>query len=102
MKETTKDYPNKFYYASDQLFHAYKACSSKEEAEQYIITRGQFGYVETYELKVDHYYLTDVKKIGPVKQQSGVVFGVDLEDQRIHKFIAGFLMLGLNIRKSSL
>jgi len=102
VKETMKEYPNKFYYASDQLFHAYKACSSKEEAEQYIITHGRFGYIEEYELNGDHYYLTDVKKIGPIKQQSGVVFGVDLEEQKIHKFNAGFLMLGLNIRKSSI
>ncbi len=90
-----KNYPSKFYYASDQLYHGYKACKTQKEAEDYISTRGQFGFVEVYELKQDHYYLIDVQQVGSIKQKSGVVFGSDLEGQRIHKFNAGFLMLGI-------
>jgi hypothetical protein len=84
----------KIFLARDSVFHFHKGCGSKEGAADYINKWGGKGYIEIFVLKGSYYEFIDAEFIGTIArgEQRGTVFGVQLEQKRVHKRISPIIL----------
>jgi len=82
------------FLARDTIFHLYKQCKSRDEAEAYINKWSGKGYIERYELEGDFYYYKDAEFIGKLLrgEVKGPIMGEQLCNQRVHKNFANIIL----------
>ena len=81
---------SKVYLARDMIFHTYKGCSSKGEAEDFINSWSGKGYIEVYKKEGDRYYYDNDYSV--VGERIGTLMGPDLLGQGIHQKYAHIIL----------